>query len=1004
MIKKQKMRKTTLKKGMLFLFLWGSMGGGPLSAQSPGGVGSPEVWFQTAGSGGLLTGSYRWQDFSGDSLRLKTYDSRGAAYGEEYTNSVVRFYNGHPALELDPLPDLRSCEVQLTHSSLAQATIIGAFAPSAGFESNQLLYALNGRSGEGVYVGTDKVYPSRESGKEPFDYGETEGMDLRYSPNDSEGNADAFRSTSLRIASYYRATPASTGVWGERNTAVLTFNTTSLLSNINRTSTFSIPLAESRPFTGYLPEVIAYNRLLTPLERRMVESYLAVKYGISLPVSYIGSGGQLLWDIAASADYNHRIAALYRDDRSGLVQEESATSYEEAPRFTDQAAHDYFYLANPNNRSSESRLLAVGRGDGLSLGEGEYLFWGDNNASTSLHADVWQDGLRRMDRQWIVQTNIVSHPQTLAWKVENLEFKTEEPFIVLTKIGGNSAAVGTALTSVPLMSQTGYLGVSQYLASGGLTLRFGAPAPDYSAGSYDYGYFIDSDFRAYRIASGVQEASSFALLALATSLEVEKTASALFLRVNGIRLPESEIAILPADREQAFYGAVSVNRGLTDVSFRLRHGGFTDTGNRVELSYACAPGFAGSDDEKGFLAIDHSGRGDFQASDVEYIPVSETDVLRKKLIFYDVYFDRDGNGTDVFTFAMGSSETADDLQIEAPVCGQNDGGFSLDIGWGVRGYNYTLKDLQSGASVREGWEGSRSLRVEGLPTGAYELTVSEAGGYTFETSASSGALLRAKTANFLPAVDGNISWRVSGTAAVYTIGYTASTGAVGSSGNVFHYGLKQSGNKLYKVENGKETQIGNVALQTGDEMRIVKGLVSLSYYRNGTQVGTSVIRLQDYGLSFSGLIDFGQGPTELLNANAEGFFNLIDFRWDLTEGVTAARASNLSKKYTIAIPECQLKAGEGGTQTALAAENGSNGLRVFQVPGTQTLRLTLSLEAPCGVSLLVYDLKGLPVARQEVPLLQSGQSVEVTVPQAGVYIIKALTADGREYGQKTAVY
>jgi len=990
------------RKAFLAVLLWCLLCGHP-AAQSPGGVGNPELWFQTVGTGGLWTGSFRWQDFSGDSLRLNVYDSRGAAYGEEYTSSTVRFYNGHPALGLDRLLDLKSCEVQLKRAGLSQATVIGVFAPSAGFESNQLLYGLNGREGQGIYAGTDKVYPSRESGKEPFDYGETEGMDLRYSSGDSEPDADAFRAASMRIATYYRTVPASTGVWGERNSAVLTFNTTTLLSNINQTSSFNIPLPENRQFTGYIPEIIAYNRLLTPLERRIVESYLAIKYGISLPVSYLGRDGQLLWDCEASGDYNHRITALYRDDRSGLLQTESATSYEEKPRYTDQAAHDYFYLANSNNRSSESRLLVAGREDGNSLADGQYLFWGDNSASTTLNTEVWQDDLRRMNRQWTVRTNIVSSPRPLSWKVDNLEFKEEAPFIVLTKIGGNSAAVGTALTSVPLSGQTGYLGVSKYVATAGLTLRFGAQTAAPTAGAHDYGYFIDADFRAYKMESGARQASSFALLVLASSLEVEKTEGSLFLRVNGIRLPESEIAILPDDRNRSFYGAVSVDRGLTDVRFNLRHGGFTDTGNRVELSYACAPDFARFEDERGILVIDRSGTGEFRSSDLECVPVSEVDLLRKKLVFHDVFFDRDGNGTDAFTFALGSVEIVDDLQIDTPVCGQTDGGFSLGINWGVRGYNYVLKEVLSGQSVREGWEGSPSIRIEGLPTGDYELTVSEAGGYTFEASASSGGLLRAKTTNFLPAIDGNIAWRVSGTSATYTIGYTASTGAAGSSNNVFHYGMKQSGNKLYKVENGKETQIGSVTLQTGDEMKIVKGLVSIGYYRNGTQVGSSTIRLQDYGLSFSGLIDFGTGPAELLNANAEGFFNLVDFRWDMTEGVTATRAGNTSKKYKIASPECQLKS-EPGNPTSIAEAGGENGLRVVQIPGTRTLRISLTLETAGSVSILVYDLKGLPAGRQELSLPQSVQSTELTVPQAGVYIVKAFTADGREYGQKTVVH
>ena len=39
-------------------------------AQTPGGVSGSELWFKTAPLNSDLQGYYRWQDFSGDSIRL----------------------------------------------------------------------------------------------------------------------------------------------------------------------------------------------------------------------------------------------------------------------------------------------------------------------------------------------------------------------------------------------------------------------------------------------------------------------------------------------------------------------------------------------------------------------------------------------------------------------------------------------------------------------------------------------------------------------------------------------------------------------------------------------------------------------------------------------------------------------------------------------------------------------------------------------------------------------
>ncbi|MDR2683339.1 MAG: T9SS type A sorting domain-containing protein, partial [Dysgonamonadaceae bacterium] len=398
------------------------------------------------------------------------------------------------------------------------------------------------------------------------------------------------------------------------------------------------------------------------------------------------------------------------------------------------------------------------------------------------------------------------------------------------------------------------------------------------------------------------------------------------------------------------------------------------------------------------LVIDRSGTGNFNPADVEYIPVSETDALRQKAIFHNVFFDRDGNGTDVFTFAYGKAEALGNLQISAPTCGQDNGKFTLNVDWGVRGFNYVLKDKANDTDIRSGWEGSRSIHVAGLATGVYELTVTEAGGYTFESAASSGGLLRAKTTNFLPVIDGNIIWRVSNTSDTCSVGYTASTDAVDNPGNVFLYGLKQAGNRIYKIENGNATLISNVTLQAGDELKIEKGILSLDYKLNGNKTGSSIIRLQDHGQSFYGLIDFGQGPTELLNANAEGFFNLIDYRWNMTGGVVAVRASGASKKYTISIPECRT-----GIDVIDLPGSSDSRLTANLIPGTRTLRIALSLEAPESVSLLIYDVRGIPAAKAELPAAQTVHTTEVNLPQTGVYIIKAITSGGKEYGSKIII-
>lgn len=56
---------------------------------------------------------------------------------------------------------------------------------------------------------------------------------------------------------------------------------------------------------GLIPEVIGYNQTLNDTDRRKVESYLAVKYGISIdqtsPTDYIDSSTGIFWNASTNA-------------------------------------------------------------------------------------------------------------------------------------------------------------------------------------------------------------------------------------------------------------------------------------------------------------------------------------------------------------------------------------------------------------------------------------------------------------------------------------------------------------------------------------------------------------------------------------------------------------------------------------------------------------------------------------------------------------------------------
>lgn len=156
---------------------------------------------------------------------------------------------------------------------------------------------------------------------------------------------------------------------------------------------------------GSISEVISYDRELTELEKLKINSYLAIKYGITLLAidgngasDYIDSKGNIIWN-AAYTVFNNNIAGIGNDFASGLDQKQSKSVYKTA---NDQLIVSVGNLAFTNDKNRNS------------LKDGAFLIWGDNGntqtltaAYTSFNYDGGVNNGRRMNRIWRYQnTNI----------------------------------------------------------------------------------------------------------------------------------------------------------------------------------------------------------------------------------------------------------------------------------------------------------------------------------------------------------------------------------------------------------------------------------------------------------------------------------------------------------------------------------------------------------------------------------------------------------------------
>lgn len=137
-------------------------------------------------------------------------------------------------------------------------------------------------------------------------------------------------------------------------------------------------------FNGKVAEVIAFDAPLGKFDRAKVQSYLAIKYGLTLDQehpdpdlrAYYDANANVIWDPARTPGYDQDIAGIGQDDRSGLNQLRSKSV-------------------------NEGSLLTVGMP--TDLNDGEFLVWANDGQGLEFSPAGAPTGYRRLARTWRVQ-------------------------------------------------------------------------------------------------------------------------------------------------------------------------------------------------------------------------------------------------------------------------------------------------------------------------------------------------------------------------------------------------------------------------------------------------------------------------------------------------------------------------------------------------------------------------------------------------------------------------
>ncbi|MGE7825597.1 S-layer homology domain-containing protein [Paenibacillus sp. NPDC093718] len=153
----------------------------------------------------------------------------------------------------------------------------------------------------------------------------------------------------------------------------------------------------NRRFTGLMTETILYDRELQTYERDKVNSYLALKYGITLTHDYVasdwnGTDGTVFWSSTNHADYSNRITGIGRDDFGAQNQKQSKSQAKGAN--VTIAIGNTIYSDNTDNIAE--------------MVDNSYFVFGDNGMDdTADYADtsIIKDGIyvKVMDRAYQVE-------------------------------------------------------------------------------------------------------------------------------------------------------------------------------------------------------------------------------------------------------------------------------------------------------------------------------------------------------------------------------------------------------------------------------------------------------------------------------------------------------------------------------------------------------------------------------------------------------------------------
>ncbi|MDO4525238.1 MAG: hypothetical protein Q4B61_07885 [Bacteroidales bacterium] len=780
----------------------------PLYAENKTGLQTPYVWMRTSSVSSDPDNNYFWKDLNGNNVKLNLNE-------QERVNgrSDIYTYNFYPSF---PFTDDANSLLRIEGTGLQKATVIGVYGYSSEDDHTEDGFVLNMSNGtdddETVITKANVIHPSSSSRKS-FGY---KDRNLKAANKDEQQK-------SLRIMSYTKST-------NPRQTVASTFNNISIggqyvdgvTSKVGSFDAETFKDAEKAKRNMSVPELLVYDKALTNEARLEAETYLALKYGITLDVDYTldeeyGNKG-VVW----KKDNYTRVCGYGRMDSYNFIQPWTTTSERETPLYL----KDTYYKNSFYNKSANENLLVAGRyGE---FGDKTLIMFADNKSQIKFEESeekklaATSESAVNFEQTGEVPQKYI--PLKRIWKLKNLsqeysdgehvsielpenEGEVEEKFAGSYNIKVKEGANAT-IDNMPAFVNKGEISWVSGALNGDVTVTLGGQVFKFAAsGNISVnGNVVNVSYKRKDL------------------IDIVKKGSVLYVRKNGEIIPSTRVEQNQTSAEWTMEIA-SKGKAVELNEFHV----MSDNVNNdyMELCYGMVESMNLYTNGKIYLLM--SDKEDFQdeEANLRIYRMTSKDKTRSKVLFENLDWKTGGEFT-YFTFAVAGDPEEEEIEVnkdpEVTVTRSacySQGSIMITFPDDDT-YAYTLigpeknavksseRQLISGSyEITNLWEGTFKLYTAPFD-GVYKFNIVEKDGVKPVNNEKISFKSHFNEKSQLSA-----TWTVGDAQAYSLSGFTRDFDNI----NIF-CGVKIEDGKIYKVENGVVTGEG-MSINNGDEVKVV---------------------------------------------------------------------------------------------------------------------------------------------------------------------------------------